>query len=368
MSCREIDLDSWTGIIFANKQKYSRYPISATLELTERCNFNCVHCYINQPAACAEAKARELTTEQVKKLLDEIAAAGTLFLTLTGGEPLLRPDFAEIYMHARRLGMIVDLLTNGTLIDQNLIEILKKSKPNTVDISMYGATKETYEKVTRLPGSYDRFLRGVRLLKDADITMSLKSIALTLNVHEIGQMSQFAEELGAPFRYDGLLWPRIDGGKSPFEYQLPIEHVIEMDLEYPDRQEEWRKKGELFRNIPGRTEYVFVCGAGLRSYTIDCSGKMSMCSMARQPSFDIIEMGFEQAWQALGLLRQQKRVKSTPCTDCTAGIFCAQCPGWSQLVHGDNETQVKFVCDLGKARAKLFSPETLPILYEETVI
>ena len=202
-----------------------RYPLSASIELTERCNFNCVHCYINQPAASRPALERELTTEQMKVIFEQMADMGTMFLTITGGEPLLRADFAEIYGHARRLGLIVKVFTNGALITPALVELFAQVTPQVVDITLYGATRETYEKVTRVKGSFDRVMHSIELLRERSIPFSLKTMVLTVNQHEYPQVQSFAEELGVKFRYDGMLMQRLDGTPGPADYQIPLQDL-----------------------------------------------------------------------------------------------------------------------------------------------
>ena len=121
----ELDLADW-GSEIQKQLKGRRFPLTGMFELTDRCNLNCVHCYINQPAGNQVARSKELTTNQVKNILDQVAAAGCLFLTFTGGEVLLRPDFPEIYLHAKQLGILVSIFTNGTLFSQRVIDLLAK--------------------------------------------------------------------------------------------------------------------------------------------------------------------------------------------------------------------------------------------------
>ena len=355
MSCPEINLDAWSNTLLAPLHQNERYPISATMDLTVRCNLNCVHCYINQPAGSRSARTNELKTDQVKQILDTIADAGCLFLVLTGGDPLLRSDFSEIYMHARRQGFIIDLLTNATLITPEIADLLAESRPHSVDVTLYGATAETYEAVTRVPGSFTRFLRGLNMLVERDIRLSLKSVILRTNRHELSAMLELTESFGAPFRYDGIIWPRLDGDQSPYEYQLSPEELLEMDLEYPNRAVEWREQAQVFKGQMVRKEYIYTCGAGLRSFHVDSRGKMSICTMARKPAYDLTKIRFEEAWERLGNLRHEKRTLNMLCETCLAGALCAQCPGWSQAVNGDDETPAEFICKLGRLRAEQFS-------------
>lgn len=346
----ELELSDWSQSLLAKLQG-RRYPFSGTLELNERCNMNCVHCYINQPAADGVAKARELSTSQVKHILDQMASAGCLYLLLTGGEILLRADFAEIYRHAHQRGMILSLFTNATLVTTRVADLLAEWRPHLIDITLYGATRETYEKVTRLPGSYDRCMQGIHLLLERRLPVTLKSVLMKSNLHELSQMRALADELGVTFRYDGLLWPRLDGSQAPLEQQVTVEDLLLLDREDPKRQAEWVKMADSFIGQKPRTEFVYSCGAGYRNFHVDSRGWMSLCTMSRKGSQNLLATSFEQAWEALGKIRQAKRSQVTDCQTCTIGGLCMQCPGWSQAVHNDDETPVAFLCELGHRRA-----------------
>ncbi len=355
MSCLnlpEFAFDEW-GEVLLKPLNGKRYPLAAEFELTERCNQACKHCFINQPAGSLAARSKELTTAQVKYVLDQIAEAGCLHLLLTGGEPLLRPDFLEIYLHARRKGLLVMLFTNATMLTPEIIKVLRQAPPVLVEVSIYGATRQTYEYITGLPGSYDRFINGLHLLKESGLRAGTKSALLNLNRHELPLMQALADELGLPFRYDGSMWPRFDGSDDPFNYRLDIEEMIELDNQNPERMQDWIDNYVHSKDLPMRHErYVFNCGAGYRSFAIDSAGRLSACMMARKPSFSIPELGFETAWAKLGEFRMTERTKEVACLTCSASGMCIQCPGWSQLVHNDNETIVDFVCELTKTRER----------------
>ncbi len=348
----ELDMDDW-GEILLKPLQGKRYPLAAEFEITERCNLGCVHCFINQPAGSHVQLERELGTEQIKEILDQIADAGCLHLLLTGGEPLLRRDFAEIYLHARHKGMLVMLFTNATLVTPAVIETLKQAPPILVEISLYGASRETYEAVTRVPGSWERFNHGLRLLLESGLPLALKSVILQKNKYELPMMQKFAADRGLRYRYDGSIFPRLDGSDAPYWDRLDIEEMLELDRSDPERMHAWVLNYELSQKLQLRSEkYVYSCGAGRRSFHIDSRGRLAMCMMARKPSYSILEMGFLKAWEELGKEVQLERTLAVPCLDCSASGICIQCPGWSQLVHGDNESVVGFICKLNKARER----------------
>src|SRR5690606_35940139 len=119
--------------------------------------------------------------------------------------------------------------TNATLLTPRIADTLAVYRPSLVDITLYGATRETYERVTGVKGGFDACMRGIRLLQERGITFSLKTVVLTLNQHELAEMQDFAKLIGADFRYDGNIWPRLDGDFSPRQYQIPAEDLLALD-------------------------------------------------------------------------------------------------------------------------------------------
>lgn len=329
-----------------------RFPLGGTIELTERCNLDCLHCYIRQPASSGKVAVREMTLDQIGDVLDQLADAGCLSLLLTGGEPLLRPDFCDIWRYAKRRGMLISLFTNGTLLTRRIADCLAEWRPMSLEITLYGATQETYERLTQVPGSYARCMRGIRLALDRGLRLDLKSVLMRANRHELEAMKAYAEQLGVGYRFDGVLWPRLDGERAAWENQrLSPAEVVALDQEYPERQQE---RDRLYRDYAPavvRNDYVYTCLAGQRTFHIDSAGRLSLCMMARRPSYDLLQSSFREAWESLGKVLGRKRSLDTPCRTCTAGILCPQCPGWSQLVHGDDETPVGYVCEIGRLRA-----------------
>jgi len=353
MSCPsipELDLGEW-GAFIHPQIKGKRYPLLATFELTERCNYNCVHCYINQTAANSAARAQEMKTGQVKHILDQLVEAGLLFLTFTGGDPLIREDFPEIYRYAIQRGLLVTVFTNGSMVTPKIADLFAEWRPQAIEISLYGATEETYENVTRIPGSFVRSRGGIQRLLKKDLPVYLKTTLLTINRHELDDMREFSKSLDVPYRYDGLVWPRLNGSRGAFSYQLPPQALVDLDLEEPERLEERERLAALTNGRRVRADYVFSCGAGLQSFHIDSAGRMSPCMMYRNTSYNLLEMDFQTAWEKLGELRLKKRQLNTKCETCTLGALCTQCPGWSQIIHGDDETPVEFLCDLAHLRA-----------------
>ena len=346
----EIDLGEWSDRILEQLHG-QRYPLRGSLELTGRCNFNCVHCYINQPASNLASRKKELTIDQIRGLIDQMVDAGCLFLTITGGEPLLRPDFPEIYHYAIHKGLLIKLFTNGTLLSESIVALLAEFPPRSVEISLYGATGDTYEKVTRRKHAYGQVHQGIQRLIEKGIPFSLKTMVLTLNQHEFDQIRSYAEQINVNFRYDNLIWPRLDGDLTPLSYQLPPEDLVQFDFADPKRQQEWIRLYERLEGEKIRASYVYSCGAGVRSFHINWQGQLSACMMLQDPSYDLMTMTFQEAWERIGALRQKKRIHQTACQSCMLNDLCDQCPAWAKIVHHDEEKPVELLCQIAHMRA-----------------
>jgi len=161
-----------------------------------------------------------MSTGKVLDIIDEITDAGCLHLLITGGEPLLRDDFPAIYGHAKKRGLLVTIFSNGTLITERVIGMFRELPPHEVEISLYGATAPTYEKITGVPGSYEKCMLGIKLLAENNIKVNLKTILMTLNSHELSEMEKIARGFGARFRFDAAISPCFGGDKTPLKLRV----------------------------------------------------------------------------------------------------------------------------------------------------
>ena len=195
-----------------DKMKGKRKIFSFDIEITARCNNDCRHCYICLPAGDCEEKDNELSFSEISRIANEAVTLGAVWVLLTGGEPLLREDFVDIYMMLKRKGLLISVFTNASLIRREHIDLFLKYPPRDIEISVYGATKETSEKVTGHSGSYDTFIRGLSLLLDNGVRVRLKAMVLRSNLHELDKISVFCREYTKDYyRFDPLLHLRFDG-------------------------------------------------------------------------------------------------------------------------------------------------------------
>jgi len=334
----------------------NRVPFSGTLELTQRCNNRCAHCYNNLSINDQDARQRELPYAEWCHIIDEIAAAGCLWLLVTGGEIFLRKDFLDIYTYAGQKGLLISLFTNGTLITPEIADHLVRQPPFSIEITLYGRTRQTYERVAGVAGSFERCMHGVRLLMERDLPLKLKTMALTLNKHEIREMKQFAEvELGLEFKFDPIINPRCDGSQGPLAVRLTPAEVVELDLRDPDRITEWNEFCDKFNGqglSPGQADMLWRCGGGQNSFAIDPYGRLRMCILSFSDAYDLRRGSFQEGWeQFLYPLTQKKITRKTKCVSCSIIDMCGMCPANAELECRDAEAPVDFLCQVAHLRA-----------------
>jgi len=335
-----------------------RYPLSGSIEVTNRCNLRCQHCFIQCDRQAWEHEP-DLTTAEWCDILDQMAKAGTLWLLITGGEPLMRPDFAEIYMHAKRLGFLVTLFTNGTLVTDEVADLLEAYPPFAVEVSLYGRTQEVYERVTTVPGSFARCMAGIQRLHQRRLLLRLKTPVMTLNVDELWDIKAYAEELGTPFRFDPMINAGLAGGKEPLALRLSPEEVVALDLADPERMSEWREFCSRFVGERIPTDDLYVCGAGLRTFHIDAAGRMNVCLLSRRPQYSVRAGSFREGWeQALPNERKRQVSAAYGCNRCRLQALCGQCVAWAEMECGQAEQAVPYLCAVAHERAKAIGRPT----------
>src|SRR5580765_6756444 len=258
-------------------------PLSAQFELTFRCNHLCTFCY-NSPEG-----RREMTTPEIFETLRKISEFGVLYLTLTGGEALCHKDFFKICGEARRLGMALRIYSNGYLLaDKAMVKRIADLKPMEVEISIHGAKAETHDALTRIKGSFDKTMQGLRNLKEAGITVQLKCPITRLNQTELYQIRDIADELGFFMTFDAVITPKDDGSLDPLALR-PDEDFL---------QKYW---GEWYLDLhhgrlPPRTNHCASdgveanCGTGRSGFTIDPYGNILPCVAFRRPVANILEI------------------------------------------------------------------------------
>jgi len=336
------------------------------IELTERCNNNCIHCYINLSKNDTAARKKELSTGRIKEILKEAVSLGCLIVQFTGGEPLLREDFAELYVFSRRLGLRVILFTNATLITPGLAELFRRIPPlEPIEVTLYGMRKESYEKIARAPGSHKLAYQAINLLFKKRVPFVVKSPLLPQNKSEIRQFESWAEaipwmeEVPLYSMFFDLRGRRDNDNKNRLIKSLRV--TPEEGLKIVTRRAEKylrirREFCSKFLSVPD--DKLFSCAAGCASGCVDAYGYFQPCLMLRHPAtvYNLKKGSLKDALlNFFPKIREQKA--SNPeylarCARCWLRGLCEQCPGKSWMEHGTLDTPVDYLCKVAHVEAR----------------
>ncbi len=332
----------------------------AMVELTYGCNLRCVHCY-NPTHEATE----ERTTDEVLRTLDQLVEGGCLRVGFTGGELFTRRDAMEIMRYAKRLGVLVNVLTNATMITPALADEIRALDPYQVDVSVYGATAETYESVTRVRGAFARFLRGLDLLTARQVPALLKLVLLTINSHEHDAMRELARARNLPYQVSTDVHPRVDGSLEPLAYRLAPEQVFEVWRQESGQKLRTEAAQESPRHSPqlepagrvdegcGFAEGPFHCRCGTTSAAVTPHGKLNLCLSIYHPQYDLTGGSVQEGWrQLVDLVTAAKAGPDYECPACPLTQHCSRGAGDSWLQHGVFDSAcVPYFRDLAERKA-----------------
>ncbi|GAH18517.1 unnamed protein product, partial [marine sediment metagenome] len=217
---------------------------------------------------------------------------------------------------------------------------LERYPPFSVEISLYGITKKTYERVTCVPGSFEHCIRGIELLVERQIPLMLKTVVMTINKHELWEIREYAENLGVQFTFDAAINPKLDGSKEPCQLRVTPQEVVKLDLADEKRTKAWREFCQRLRSRV-KSDRLYVCGAGQTSFHIDPYGELTICGMSRDPSYNLPQGSFRDGWcDFIARIREQRPKTDYQCGKCDLLPLCGQCPGWAKLENGNSEIPI----------------------------
>lgn len=328
--------DAYDALLGRLRREY--VPFSVLWELTHTCNFRCVMCY-NEPLA-----EPELSTAECFGILEQLAEAGTLRLTLSGGEILTRRDFFDIATRARQLGFALDLKTNGSLITPEVADRIAALAPLQVDISLLGATADTFDAVAGVQQSLPRVLRGARLLLERQVRVQLNTLLLDLNIHQQRPMLDLALDLGVHYSQVFKVSPTDSGSNSSGTHQLTLAQMADaLILDHtPFAPREFK---------PGAR----TCSVGLSSALISPYGVVYPCVELRIPAGRLRGERFADIWQNAPIftqLRARHTIEHLPeCRVCPIFRYCeGRCSGLAWKEHGDPYGGHTLACRHAQAR------------------
>lgn len=331
-------------------------PLNVHIDLTYRCNERCVHCYLDHQ------DHGEMTTAEVKRVLEELAREGTLFLTFSGGEIFLRADFFELLEFARRLRFDISLKTNGLLITRERAERLKALGVHKVHISIYSDEPAVHDAVTKVPGSLEKSLAAARMLKGLGLKVKLSCPIMRQNLNSFRGVQRLAEELGVPYTLDPTITPMIDGDMSLLQHRVGAQELqalyadeklnpaIAAHTEGPcsDAFEENQKAVSPFDGIP--------CSAGQNSAYISPYGDVYPCVQMPLPTGNVRRRSFRDVWYGSGEMQRVRAIREGMihvCNQCEIRQHCERCGGLALMEDGDLTGPSTRACELAELKARL---------------
>jgi radical SAM protein with 4Fe4S-binding SPASM domain len=347
-ACREDAV--WLGRHLAGKLRGRRFPLSGTFELTLACNLGCAHCYLG-PREARDARV-ELSTGAVLALLGQLAEAGCLALALTGGEPLLRPDFREIWARAHALGFQLSLFSNGSLLDEATADFLAAHPPLALEVSLYGASPAGYAGLTGRPEAFAAVRTGLDLALARGLRVVLKALLLERLRPELEGMRALARARGLELRLDPGLHAALAGRFDPRAERLPGARAVAEELAEPGRRARLQAYDQAFRSQPEEVRAA-PCAAGFHAFHLDPAGRLMACMLHRAPWEDAASRGFTAAWERLGAHPRMAFPPSSACAACELGHLCGTCPA----LDGLDEDRAYF-CEVAHARARVLTSDT----------
>jgi radical SAM protein with 4Fe4S-binding SPASM domain len=302
-------------------------PLSVQLDLTYRCNERCIHCYLDHD------DHGEMTTAEIKDLLDQMADAGVFFLTISGGEILMRRDFFEILEHAHARTFSIKLKTNGVLIRKKEAERIRALGVESVQISVYSHRAEVHDAITKMPGSFRQSIEAIRRLRTLGLHVTMANVLMVQNAYDYPGVRALAAELGAKCTLDPTITPMMDGDRSFLELNVDKAALREVfrDSALVGNVEEFCAPPQ---GVDEDALDMLPCSAGHTACYVSPYGDVYPCVQFPLPSGNVRRTKFVDIWRDSPQLNEVRsiRLRDMPsCSQCTHGATCTRCPGLAYL-------------------------------------
>ncbi len=308
--------------------RFQHRLLSVHWELTYRCNERCTHCYLDVMPPGAKVPG-ELSTEEIKRVMDELATLGALTITFSGGEVFVRDDIFEVARYARRTGFAIRFYTNAILIKEEVADKIADVKPVLVEVSLYSTEPDIHDAITQVPGSFHLTMRGIDLLRERGVKCVIKTPLMKENIEHFDKFYDLAREKGVRFQYDSTIVPKHTGDPSPLAHRPSDDQYLAF-LRQRITPERWKLQ-------PVNDEFRF-CGIGMNSLTISPYGEVYTCVGARVSAGNVRQQSLEQIWKDSPVWEETSNLTLSAlpvCSTCELRQFCVRCHGTAAFEDGD---------------------------------
>lgn len=339
--------------------KLGRKPIMALMELTFRCPLHCNYCYsecYNKP----ETKEGELSTIQVKKIMDKCKADGCIWFYFSGGEPMIREDFLELYNYAKKSGFIIAILSSLVLMNKDILKTFKEMPPFSIETTLNAATPQAYKEITKTD-YFESQIAAIKRLLGSGLLVKVKTMVTKRNINQLDRIKELIEGLGLQFMPFTTIFPRFNGDTFPCSLRLEPKEAAKINKQYGcfEFEEDLRRFDEKL-GLDGfiresETDKLFTCAAGGFSYVISPSGKMFICHFFRSRNYDLLKKGTTIRGGFYKLNKELHHMRfetDSKCKRCPLRSICKWCPGIAILEEGNLEQPIDYFCWLSKETLK----------------
>jgi AdoMet-dependent heme synthase len=339
-----------------------KIPIAVQLNLTRQCNLRCIHCCVgkrdneNENEKKLSGTDSELTLPEIQQILEQLAQAGCLLLTLSGGEVLFREDLLDIIAYARRLNFAIKVFTNGTLLRKKEAEAFKRLHLQEVHVSLYAAHAQVHDLISGVSGSWLKTMEGIRLLREEGVAVKIKCAIMRQNLGEYRKVYDLAVSLGADYAFDPIITVRDDGNCDTLKLRIDQEDLRNV-LYDPIFQSKGERIGEKenFACTPSMVSEEITCSAGHYICFISPDGDVTPCVQLPIRCGNLRTNDFNWIWRhspEMLKIRQLRMKDIRGCNDCHHLPWCARCPGLAYLEDGDLLGPSSAACWMAEAREK----------------
>lgn len=359
-----------------NKADLNQIPISGSIELLPLCNMDCKMCFAKMTKKEMEKHAPMHNYKEWLEIAKQMSDAGTIFLLLTGGEPFLYPHFKELYLGLKKMGFIVSINTNGTIINEEIAEYLANDPPRRLNITLYGASDETYAKLCNNPKGFTQVMKAINILKEKNIDIKLNCTLTPYNINELDNIYKISKEINIPIETAYYLMPSIRKNNienkkyrlNPKEAAKAKIHIKELLYDkhiFKEYLIGTLQKYYDFKDKKKEYKPGYTCRAGNSVFWIDYDGKMKACSFTKDISLNVFEDKFSVLWKKL-----VKNVSSTylskECNECSMRVLCTRCAASAYSENGDYNNSIQYHCELTKEFIRLLEDKAKELkIYED---
>lgn len=352
--------------IIKNNDEINNNPLYkitfATLEITDKCNYNCKHCYIHDGNS-----NQELPFSFWKKCIDYLCELGVMEVLLTGGEALLHKNFVDILHYCKKKGLFVNLFTNVSTINTDIIKQFNGIYPDNIEVSVYGSCKEVYEKITQVKNSYSMFLNGIALLKEYNLQYTMKTPIMKSNYNDVLYILDYMRNNSKTYYIDPILIKSRNNtlmkNKDIDEERLTPQQVAEID------NIDKRRIQEMISNPIGYgvgkilfDKSIFTCSIINKQIIITYDGYMQLCTNMCGEDFkvSVIDVNnshdlYVKYCHLVDNINDSKKIcgdVNNKCKQCVIRTFCHLCPALAKMETGSYTGFLSYYCDIANERYK----------------